>query len=134
HPRGRGGADRRAGWGPPRPACPRDDPVARGRRSGEGAGGPPRAGDHRRPGARSARDRDARDRPRPAKRRPHRRPQRVGTQAPSLPEGERVMSFVMFATWILVGVLAGVLAGLVMKRGGHGLKTDITLGLAGSIG
>ena len=43
------------------------------------------------------------------------------------------MSFVMFATWILVGVLAGVLAGLVMKRGGHGLKTDITLGLAGSI-
>jgi uncharacterized membrane protein YeaQ/YmgE (transglycosylase-associated protein family) len=44
------------------------------------------------------------------------------------------MSFVMFATWLLVGVLAGVLAGLVMKRGGHGLKTDIVLGLAGSIG
>jgi uncharacterized membrane protein YeaQ/YmgE (transglycosylase-associated protein family) len=44
------------------------------------------------------------------------------------------MSFTMFATWILVGVLGGVLAGLVMKRGGHGLKTDITLGLAGSIG
>ena len=44
------------------------------------------------------------------------------------------MSFVMFATWILVGVLAGVLADLVMQRGGHGLKTDVTLGLAGSIG
>ena len=44
------------------------------------------------------------------------------------------MSFVMFATWVLVGVLAGVLAGLVMKRGGHGLKTDVTLGVAGSIG
>ena len=44
------------------------------------------------------------------------------------------MSFVMFATWVLVGVLAGVLADLVMQRGGHGLKTDVTLGLAGSIG
>ena len=38
------------------------------------------------------------------------------------------MSFVMFATWVLVGALAGVLASLVMKRGGHGLKTDVTLG------
>jgi uncharacterized membrane protein YeaQ/YmgE (transglycosylase-associated protein family) len=44
------------------------------------------------------------------------------------------MSLVMFATWVLVGVLAGVVAGLVMKPGGHGLKTDIILGLAGSIG
>ena len=44
------------------------------------------------------------------------------------------MSFVMFATWVLVGILAGVLANLVMKRGGHGLKTDVTLGLVGSIG
>jgi uncharacterized membrane protein YeaQ/YmgE (transglycosylase-associated protein family) len=44
------------------------------------------------------------------------------------------MSFVMFLTWVLVGLLAGVAAGLVMKRGGHGLKTDIVLGLAGSIG
>ena len=44
------------------------------------------------------------------------------------------MSFVMFATWVLVGVLAGVLADLVVKRGGHGLKTDVTLGLVGSIG
>jgi uncharacterized membrane protein YeaQ/YmgE (transglycosylase-associated protein family)/uncharacterized protein with FMN-binding domain len=31
-------------------------------------------------------------------------------------------------------VLAGVLAGLVMKRGGYGLKNDIILGLIGSIG
>jgi uncharacterized membrane protein YeaQ/YmgE (transglycosylase-associated protein family) len=44
------------------------------------------------------------------------------------------MSFGMFATWLLVGVLAGVLAGLVLKRGGHGLKSDVFLGLAGSIG
>ncbi len=44
------------------------------------------------------------------------------------------MSFTMFVTWVLVGVLAGLLAGLVMKRGSYGLKTDIALGLAGSIG
>jgi uncharacterized membrane protein YeaQ/YmgE (transglycosylase-associated protein family) len=44
------------------------------------------------------------------------------------------MTFVMFATWALVGALAGVLAGLVMKPGGHGLKTDILLALAGSFG
>jgi uncharacterized membrane protein YeaQ/YmgE (transglycosylase-associated protein family) len=44
------------------------------------------------------------------------------------------MSFGMFVTWVLVGVLVGVLAGLVMKRGGYGLKKDITLALAGSIG
>ena len=44
------------------------------------------------------------------------------------------MSFAMFVTWVLVGVLAGVLAGLVMKAGGYGLKKDITLGLVGSIG
>jgi len=44
------------------------------------------------------------------------------------------MTFVMFATWVLVGALAGVLASLVMKRGGHGLKTDVILGLVGSIG
>jgi uncharacterized membrane protein YeaQ/YmgE (transglycosylase-associated protein family) len=40
----------------------------------------------------------------------------------------------MFVTWVLLGVLAGVLAGLVANRGGHGLKTDIILGLVGSIG
>jgi uncharacterized membrane protein YeaQ/YmgE (transglycosylase-associated protein family) len=44
------------------------------------------------------------------------------------------MSFVMFVTWVLVGVLAGLLAGLVMKPGGYGLKRDIILGLVGSIG
>jgi uncharacterized membrane protein YeaQ/YmgE (transglycosylase-associated protein family) len=44
------------------------------------------------------------------------------------------MSFVIFATWVLVGLLAGLLAGLVMKHGGYGLKRDIILGLVGSIG
>jgi uncharacterized membrane protein YeaQ/YmgE (transglycosylase-associated protein family) len=44
------------------------------------------------------------------------------------------MSFTMFVSWVLVGVLAGLLAGLVMKRGGYGLKWDIILGLVGSIG
>jgi uncharacterized membrane protein YeaQ/YmgE (transglycosylase-associated protein family) len=44
------------------------------------------------------------------------------------------MSFAMFVSWVLVGVLAGVLAGFVMKRGGYGLKWDIILGLIGSIG
>jgi uncharacterized membrane protein YeaQ/YmgE (transglycosylase-associated protein family) len=44
------------------------------------------------------------------------------------------MSFGMFVTWVLVGALAGVLAGLVVKRGGYGLKNDIILGLVGSIG
>jgi uncharacterized membrane protein YeaQ/YmgE (transglycosylase-associated protein family) len=39
-----------------------------------------------------------------------------------------------FLTWILAGLLAGLLAGWVMKRGGRGLKWDITLGLVGSIG
>lgn len=44
------------------------------------------------------------------------------------------MSFAMFTTWVLAGLLAGMLAGLVMKRGGYGLRADIMLGLAGSIG
>jgi uncharacterized membrane protein YeaQ/YmgE (transglycosylase-associated protein family) len=43
------------------------------------------------------------------------------------------MTFVMFVTWVLVGVLAGVLAGLILKPGSYGLKRDITLGLLGSI-
>ena len=43
------------------------------------------------------------------------------------------MSFVIFATWVLVGLLAGLLAGWVMKRGGYGLKRDIILGLVGGI-
>src|SRR6058998_2076374 len=44
------------------------------------------------------------------------------------------MSFAMFVTWVLVGLSAGLLAGLVMKRGGYGLKRDIILGLVGSVG
>jgi uncharacterized membrane protein YeaQ/YmgE (transglycosylase-associated protein family) len=44
------------------------------------------------------------------------------------------MTFGIFVMWVLMGVVAGVLAGLVMERGSHGLKTDIVLGLVGSIG
>jgi uncharacterized membrane protein YeaQ/YmgE (transglycosylase-associated protein family) len=44
------------------------------------------------------------------------------------------MTFGIFVTWVLMGVLAGVLAGLVIERGGRGLKKDIMFGLAGSIG
>ena len=44
------------------------------------------------------------------------------------------MTFGIFVIWVLMGVLAGVLAGLVIERGGHGLKRDVTLGLVGSIG
>jgi uncharacterized membrane protein YeaQ/YmgE (transglycosylase-associated protein family) len=39
-----------------------------------------------------------------------------------------------FLTWILAGVSAGLLAGWALKRGGFGLRWDITLGLVGSIG
>src|SRR5258705_1452734 len=39
-----------------------------------------------------------------------------------------------FLMWILAGVLAGLLAGWVVKRGGFGLRWDITLGLVGGIG
>jgi uncharacterized membrane protein YeaQ/YmgE (transglycosylase-associated protein family) len=39
-----------------------------------------------------------------------------------------------FLMWIIGGVLAGLLAGWAMKRGGYGLRWDITLGLVGSIG
>ena len=44
------------------------------------------------------------------------------------------MSFAMFVSWVVVGVLAGVLGGFVMKRGGYGLKRDLIFGLVGSIG
>lgn len=44
------------------------------------------------------------------------------------------MSFTMFVSWVLVGVVVGVLAGVVMKRGGYGLKKDVIFGLVGSIG
>jgi uncharacterized membrane protein YeaQ/YmgE (transglycosylase-associated protein family) len=43
------------------------------------------------------------------------------------------MNLVMFALWLLGGLLAGGLAGFVMKRGGYGLRVDIILGVAGSI-
>jgi uncharacterized membrane protein YeaQ/YmgE (transglycosylase-associated protein family) len=39
-----------------------------------------------------------------------------------------------FATWIVVALLTAWGAGVVMKDGGHGLKADIPLGLAGSGG
>jgi uncharacterized membrane protein YeaQ/YmgE (transglycosylase-associated protein family) len=42
------------------------------------------------------------------------------------------MNVVMFPIVVLGGVRAGWLAGFVMERGGHGLKWDIVLGLAGS--
>ena len=43
------------------------------------------------------------------------------------------MSLVMFTLWILAGLLAGLLAGTVTKRGGHGLRWDIILGLVGGL-
>ena len=43
------------------------------------------------------------------------------------------MSFVMFALWVAVGLVAGWLAGFVMKQGGYGQKEDILLGLVGSL-
>jgi uncharacterized membrane protein YeaQ/YmgE (transglycosylase-associated protein family) len=43
------------------------------------------------------------------------------------------MSLVMFALWILGGLVAGLLAAVVTKHGGHGLRWDIALGLVGSI-
>ena len=35
--------------------------------------------------------------------------------------------------WVLVALLAGLLARYAMKRGGHGLGWDVTLGLIGSV-
>jgi uncharacterized membrane protein YeaQ/YmgE (transglycosylase-associated protein family) len=43
------------------------------------------------------------------------------------------MNLVVFAMWVLVGLLAGVLAESVMKGGSYGLRVDILLGLAGSL-
>lgn len=42
------------------------------------------------------------------------------------------MNLEMFVTWALVGLLTGWLAGFVMKDGGHGLISDLLLGLVGS--
>jgi len=39
-----------------------------------------------------------------------------------------------FLTWVLVGVLAGAVAGVVLRHGGHGLKSDVGLALVGSVG
>lgn len=44
------------------------------------------------------------------------------------------MSFTMFVVWVFAGLLAGLLAGVVLKRGGYGLKKDLMLGLIGGIG
>lgn len=44
------------------------------------------------------------------------------------------MTLGIFATWILVGLLAGGLAGLVVARRGSGRRWDITLALLGSVG
>jgi uncharacterized membrane protein YeaQ/YmgE (transglycosylase-associated protein family) len=43
------------------------------------------------------------------------------------------MSRVMFVAWVLVGLLACGLAAFVMKGGGYGLRTDVVLGLVGSL-
>src|SRR5947207_15032491 len=43
------------------------------------------------------------------------------------------MTFALFVGWVVAGLLAGTLAGLIVKRGGYGLKTDVYLGLAGGI-
>ena len=43
------------------------------------------------------------------------------------------MTLEMFATSILVGLIAGWLAGSIMKGGGYGLLGDINLGLGGSM-
>jgi uncharacterized membrane protein YeaQ/YmgE (transglycosylase-associated protein family) len=41
------------------------------------------------------------------------------------------MTFELFVTWILVGLLTGWLAASLMKEGGHGLRYDLGLGLLG---
>ena len=43
------------------------------------------------------------------------------------------MTLEVFTTLVLVGLIAGWLAGFMMKGGGYGLITDISLGLGGSI-
>jgi uncharacterized membrane protein YeaQ/YmgE (transglycosylase-associated protein family) len=55
-------------------------------------------------------------------------------QRPTLPHSEKEgMDFGMFASWVVVGLLAGWLAGFVMKGGGYGLIGDLVLGLVGSV-
>jgi len=43
------------------------------------------------------------------------------------------MTLAMLAMWVVVGLAVGWLAGLIMRRGGYGLKGDLILGLVGSI-
>jgi len=43
------------------------------------------------------------------------------------------MEFGMFASWVVVGLLAGWLAEIVMKDGGYGLIGDMVLGIVGSV-
>lgn len=43
------------------------------------------------------------------------------------------MGFGYFAMWIVAGLIVGVLAEFVVKDGGHGLKRDLSLGVAGSV-
>lgn len=43
------------------------------------------------------------------------------------------MNLVVLAMWVLVGLLAGLLADGAMKRGGYGLRADLSLGLVGSL-
>ena len=43
------------------------------------------------------------------------------------------MNLAMLAMWVVIGLVVGGLARFVMKRGGHGLKGDLILGLVGSI-
>jgi uncharacterized membrane protein YeaQ/YmgE (transglycosylase-associated protein family) len=42
------------------------------------------------------------------------------------------VTFLAFATWIVVAIATAWVAGALMKAGGYGVKADITLGLAGS--
>src|ERR1041384_4250103 len=44
------------------------------------------------------------------------------------------MTFAIFVTWVLIGMLTGLVGGLIAKRGGPGLKSDIFLGVMGSVG
>ena len=42
------------------------------------------------------------------------------------------MTFLAFATWIVVAIATAWVTGALMKAGGYGVKADIALGLAGS--
>jgi uncharacterized membrane protein YeaQ/YmgE (transglycosylase-associated protein family) len=42
------------------------------------------------------------------------------------------VAFEMFLAAVIIGLLGGGLAGIVMKKGGHGLLSDLAIALAGS--